>query len=177
MLRNVRDFNGGSASSTLRGSHVHAPEPAEGRWRCCAGSDTEVLSECDCGFQPELGLTGGMVNVHVESILLAREEVESETTIPKDRRTHPGSLHHSPDRSSHRRLTGSASAAALPSCPHPSTLPAVSCRRRLGGPHRRDGGLCRHRLDRLLVHALHSVCAEVYLDSSIIPLRVERGAG
>jgi hypothetical protein len=50
-------------------------------------AQTEVLSKCDCGLQPELGLTGGMVNVHVEPILLAREEVEAETTMPKDRGT------------------------------------------------------------------------------------------
>ena len=81
MLRDVRDLNGGKCFFHAARISFHAPEPVmlpnQPKGGCdVALAQTEVLSKCDCGLQPELGLTGGMMNVYVQPILLAREEVE-----------------------------------------------------------------------------------------------------
>ena len=47
-----------------------------------------ILSQLDCGVEPELCFPAGMVHVNVRPLLLAREEVEPIPSRPEDGRTH-----------------------------------------------------------------------------------------
>ena len=52
--------------------------------------ETIARVEFHCGFDPELGLTLGVLHMYVRPRLLAREEVEPKPLDAQDRRTHSG---------------------------------------------------------------------------------------
>ena len=55
-----------------------------------------VLGKADRRLDPELRFSGRVLDVDVDSRLLAREEEESEAALSKNGRTHRNSLHQSP---------------------------------------------------------------------------------
>src|SRR5205823_4854422 len=98
-----------------------------------------VLSELDLRLDPELRLAVGMLDMHVHSSLLAREEVEAVPTDTEDRRAHMNMLA-SADAAESAPERGSPPLRAWSARGQPTTLrdegPARSPGRRLPPPAR-----------------------------------------
>jgi hypothetical protein len=61
-------------------------------------AEAVILREFHHRFQPEFGLTGSILHVHVRPQLLAREEVEPVPAYPKDRGAHAKVIGSPPDK-------------------------------------------------------------------------------